>query len=141
MSQPKTHADYSNSELKKGLLTGTLPAVLFNHEAHLRLAFNEINAFGISGAIISVPEIIQTYVSHLGVKDKYNETLTIAAVKVVYHFLLKVPGSNFDHFIAQTPKLLTSFKELIHTHYSQGVYSSVKAKSLYVKPDLIPFDL
>jgi hypothetical protein len=83
---------------------------------------------------------LQNYVASLGAKDKYNKTVTIAAVKAVYHFMLKSKADNFQVFISENQKLKTNFKELLNTHYSTDIFKSTKAKKEFLEPELLPFD-
>ncbi|MGA8853631.1 MAG: hypothetical protein WB492_05585 [Christiangramia sp.] len=39
--------------------------------------------------------VLKVYVENLGAKEKYNETLTIAGIKVVNHFYLKTKMKDF----------------------------------------------
>lgn len=117
----------------------TLNANLFNHEAHLRLAWLYLDRFGLEEAEEKVSKGIQNYVQHLGALDKYHHTLTIAAVKTVYHFYQKNQGENFFDFIDEFPRIKIKFKSLIDAHYSQELLQSVQAKSDFIKPDLLEY--
>jgi hypothetical protein len=118
----------------------TLPPALFNHEGHLRLAWLQIRRSGIQNAVDIVCRQIKNYAASLGAPGKYNTTLTVAAVKAVYHFMLKEEGSDFNSFITLHPRLKTSFKELMAAHYSFDIYHSPAARMAYAEPDLLPFD-
>lgn len=86
-----------------------------------------------------MPQLLN-FVTRHGVQDKYNKTLTVAATKAVYHFMLKSKSDNFKSFIAEFPQLKSHLKELIDSHYSNNIYSSEKAKTSYVEPDKSSFD-
>ncbi len=116
-----------------------LDPVLFNHEGHLRLAWIYINHLGLHKAEEKVTSGIQNYVEHLGAKDKYHHTLTIAAVKTVYHFYQKYEGENFFNFIDEFPHLKEDFKSLIDAHYSPELIGSLSAKEQFIKPDLLEY--
>lgn len=113
---------------------------LFSHEAHLRLAWIHISRYGIENAVSNVQLQIKNYVKHVGAVDKYNATLTIAAVLVVNHFMLKSKAKNFKDFIKEFPRLTHNFRELINTHYGFDVFNSKLAKAEFLEPDLLPFD-
>lgn len=112
---------------------------LFSHEAHIRLAWIHIKQYGEAKAIQNITEQLQNFVKHVGATDKYNETLTIAAIKAVKHFMDKVPIDTFYAFIATHPRLKTNFKHLIEQHYSFDIFNSVGAKAKYLEPDLLAF--
>lgn len=114
------------------------PAI-FNHEAHLRLAWIHITKYGVDQAIENICTQLLDFVKAVGAEDKYNKTLTIAAVRAVYHFINKSETGNFNDFIGQNPRLKYNFRELIAAHYGIDVFNSETAKREYVEPDLLPF--
>ena len=122
------------------LINCTLSTSIFSHEAHLRLAWINIDKYGIENAEINIQNQLKKYVNFIGAEDKYNTTLTIAAIKAVYHFMLKSESDNFRDLIAEFPTLKYNFKELMAFHYGFDIYTSVDAKKEYLAPDLLPFD-
>ena len=111
----------------------------FSHEAHLRLAWINISLHGIVKAESMIQTQLKNFVNHVGANDKYNTTLTIAATKAVYHFMLKSKSDNFLDFMEEFPRLKTNFRDLIEQHYSYDVFNSHEAKTRYLEPDLAPF--
>ncbi len=118
---------------------GKLDAQIFTHEAHLRLAWLHIRKFGELVALENITGQIIHYVTLLGARDKYNETLTIAAVKTVKHFMDKREIDDFQEFINTYPRLKFQFKDLLLQHYKVDIFNNEKAKSEFVEPDLMPF--
>ena len=118
----------------------TLDPKLFSHEAHLRLAWIHIKRFGIETAVKHITTQILHYASLLGAHDKYNETVTVAAVRAVYHFMLKSESDNFKDFIAEFPRLKYNFKDLLAQHYDIDIFNLNIAKSSFLEPTLLPFD-
>ena len=106
----------------------------------MRLAWINIDQYGIEHAERNIQTQLQRFVESVGAKDKYNTTLTIAAIKAVYHFMLKAKSDNFKDFISEFPRLKYNFKELMSCHYSFDIYNSEKAKMGFLEPDMIPFD-
>lgn len=135
------HSQLTDDQFIGELVDTTLDPALFNHEAHLRLAWYCINRYGIEEAINKVTSYLSAYVAALGATDKYNTTLTIASVKAVYHFMLKSTSTNFSGFIASNPRLNTEFKSLLTSHYSTDIFNSPEAKSKFLEPELLPFDI
>lgn len=118
----------------------SLDPALFNHEAHLRLAWIHIHKYGIAKAIDNITHQLMNYVARLGAGDKYNHTLTIAATRAVQHFYNKTATGNFQEFIAANPRLKSNFKDLMNAHYSTDIFTSAIARKQYVEPELLPFD-
>ena len=136
----ETHYKLKNSQFLEQFQEGVLDPKLFSHEAHLRVAWLYIKAHGIDEAIDLIRNQLINYVTVLSAKEKYNETVTIAAVKAVYHFYLKSTADTFQAFIDEFPRLKTNFKDLLAAHYNVDVFNSKEAKSNFLEPDLLPFD-
>ena len=117
----------------------TLNPALFNHEAHLRLAWIHIKKCGVDKAIENICEQLTVFTGSLGASDKYNKTITIAAIKAVNHFINKADIDNFQDFIQTFPRLKFNFKELMAYHYQADIYTLETAKKEYMEPDLVPF--
>lgn len=134
------HFELSDSEFEQKFITCELNPSDFSHEAHLRLAWINIDKFGIEQAEKNIQDQLQKFVEFFGAKDKFNVTLTLAAIKAVYHFMLKSNSDNFKGFITEFPRLKYNFKELMNCHYSFDIYNSNLAKTEFLEPDLISFD-
>lgn len=136
----EVHFKLSDTEFEEQFKNCELNPSIFSHEAHLRLVWIHINNYGVGEAIKNVQLQLQNFVTHIGAKDKYNATLTIAAVKAVNHFMLKSKSSNFEDFIQEFPRLKYNFKDLMAFHYGIDIYNSKEAKAMYLEPDLLPFE-
>lgn len=135
-----THYILNDIEFEEQFKTGVLNLEMFNHEAHLRLAWIQINKYGIERAQKNIQKQLLAYVDKFGARHKYNTTLTVAAIKAVYHFILKSESNNFKDFIDEFPRLKYNFKDLMNVHYGIDIFNLEKAKIEFIKPDLIPFD-
>ena len=136
----ENHFDLSDSDFEKKFISCELNPSVFTHEAHLRLAWININEHGIKQAEKNIQSQLQKFVEFVGTKNKYNTTLTLASIKAVYHFMAKSNSDNFKDFITEFPRLKYNFKELMDCHYGFDIYTCEKAKTEFLKPDLIPFD-
>ena len=134
------HFEWSDAIFEQQFSDCTLDPALFGHEAHLRLAWIHINKYGIDRAIKNICLQIQNFAARAGAPDKYNETVTIAAIRAVYHFMLRSDTDNFQDFILENSRLKTSFKQLLNSHYRTDIFNSERAKRAYIEPELLPFD-
>lgn len=134
------HQLLEDQDFVKQFKQGTLAPELFSHEAHLRLAWIYITQFGVEKAIRKINMQLLNYVTSLGASDKYNKTLTIAAIKAVDHFVRKSKSDNFQDFILEFPRLKFNFRELLAFHYKVDIFNSKIAKTKFLEPDLLPFD-
>ncbi len=134
------HFDLTDFEFENKFKNCDLNPEIFTHEAHLRLAWIHITTYGEHAAIQNICSQLKAFVEFLGAKDKYNETLTIAAIKAVHHFIKKSDSNTFQDFIIEFPRLKYNFKDLMNTHYNIDIFNSDKAKKEFLAPDLVPFD-
>lgn len=134
------HFELSNTEFVQQFIDCKLDPHLFTHEAHLRLAWINVQQNGKEKAETIIQSQLQNFVASVGAKNKYNATLTVAATKAVAHFMARSTTDNFRDFILEYPQLKYNFKELMQAHYSFDLFESVEAKAAYITPDLIPFE-
>lgn len=133
------HYQWDDNTFEDVFQKGDFPEELFSHEAHLRLAWIHLKKYGAAKAIEHISSQLMSYVAQLGAADKYNHTLTVAAIKAVSHFMGKSESTDFRGFIDEFPRLKHHFKELMNQHYAVDIFTSEKAKREYVEPDLLPF--
>lgn len=130
----------SDTEFAKQFADCALDPVLFTHEGHLRLAWIHIRRDGVDRAIRNIRRQIQKYDSVQGDGTKYHETITVASLYVINHFMQKSSVTTFAGFIQEFPRLRTHFKDILAQHYTIDVCADPRAKSSYLKPDLRAFD-
>lgn len=135
-----SHNQLSDSEFIEQFVNGTLNPKLFNHEAHLRLAWLYIGKYGVERAERDIQRQLLNFDKIVGKGDKYHITVTVVAIKIVNHFMLKSKSSDFTEFIIEFPKLKSEFKELVNAHYSFNIFTSEKAQTEYLNPDLLSFE-
>ena len=134
------HFKLSDKEFMTQFENCLLEPTDFTHEAHLRLAWLYIQEDGVTKATERLQAQLQAFVAHVGARDKYHTTLTIAAVMAVHHFVVRSKSTNFKDFISEFPQLGSHFKPLIASHYSFDVFTSTKARTSFIVPDKMPFD-
>ncbi|HEY3403965.1 MAG TPA: hypothetical protein VGK59_11290 [Ohtaekwangia sp.] len=136
-----SHLDLTDHQFEQQFKAGTLDVALFNHEAHLRLAWIHVQKYGVHTAITNICEQLLVFVVRHGAEAKFNKTLTIAAIKAVHHFIGRSDASTFEEFILEFPRLKYNFRELMAAHYQVDIYNSAEAKKEFIQPDLLQFDV
>ena len=136
----QSHFNLTDIEFEQQFASCALDPSIFDHEAHLRLAYIHIKKYGEEMARGNLCNQLVAFVDHLGVAEKYNTTLTIAAIKAVHHFMKKTTATDFKGLLIEFPRLKNDFKGLMAAHYGFDIYTSKKAKRTFLAPDLIPFD-
>lgn len=134
------HHLLTNDEFEEKFSNCDLPAVIFTHEAHLRLAYIYINKYGLDIAIDKLSIQIADCDNKYGDGTKYNKTLTIASTKIMHHFIEKAQSTDFNSLLREFPKLKLDFAGIIKSHYALNIFNSDKAKQEYLEPDLASFN-
>lgn len=134
------HHLLTNDEFEEKFSNCDLPAVIFTHEAHLRLSYIYINKYGLDIAIDKLSTQIADCDNKYGDGTKYNKTLTIASAKIMYHFIEKAQATDFNNLLIEFPRLKSDFVGLIQNHYELDIFNSEKAKKNYLEPDLVSFN-
>ncbi|MEZ4688082.1 MAG: hypothetical protein R3B47_19090 [Bacteroidia bacterium] len=116
----ESHRNLTDEAFVAAFAACSLPEALFNHEAHLRLAWIHIRNQGLEQATATVCTQITNYVKHLGAEDIYNEPLTVAAVHIVHQFQEQATELDFLPFMERFPQLKTNFRELINAYLSES---------------------
>jgi hypothetical protein len=135
----KSHWEITDEEFESQFQACLLDPALFTHEAHVRLGWIHINKYGEEAAIKNVEEQLKAFVAHAGAASKYNQTVTIAAIKAISHFMKRSTSTDFADFIKEFPQLLREFKRLMGVHYSIDIFTSDEAKERWLEPDLLEF--
>jgi hypothetical protein len=135
-----SHFELTDQEFEQKFEDLLFEPELFTHEAHLRLAWIHIRNYGIDQAIEHIRIQLLRFVDKLGARSKYNETVTVAGIRAVYHFMLQSKTENFRDFMNENSDLKKNFKELLSSHYQTDIFKSVLARLKYISPELVPFD-
>ena len=133
------HYYLSDRELMKRFENLTLNPELFNHEAHLRLAWIHIREFGRVQAEENLCAQIERFDAAFGDGTKFHHTLTVASVKMVAHFVGRSRANNFQSFMREFPRLRSHFQDLLDQHYGIDLLTHPTAKEEYVEPDRLAF--
>ncbi len=129
------------SDLDKSFLSAfenaTLDVMAFHHREHLRLAYILLVIDDVKTAHLKARAGLQRLLQHNAISSEYHETLTLAWMQAVKHFMfLTQSASSSEHFIEQNQILLD--KQIMFTHYSRSVIEGEKSRNEYIPPDLEP---
>ncbi len=133
------HRQLSDIEFEEQFESCTLEPTFFTHEAHMRLAWIHIKKYGGPAACENICNQIKRFDIVHDKGEKYNKTVTIAAVKIVQHFMSKSEVATFPEFIELYPRLTKNFMQLVRSHYGTDIFSDPVAKTTYIQPNLLPF--
>ena len=92
--QVRHHTELSDEDFERQFERFTFKPTLFSHEAHLRLAYIHIKKYGPEQAEANMVQQISSYADYYGAKNKFNKTVTIAAVRAMQHFIQRSGTDN-----------------------------------------------
>lgn len=138
LNLPDAPMSLSDADFLHAFGSCTLPATLWTHTAHVRLAWLKLAQHPYEAALESVRHGIQSYNNAVLKKEgAYHETITVAFMRLVYH--AKRNGvKHFADLESKHPTLLDRKLSAILEHYSRDRLFSTEARADYIEPDLKP---
>lgn len=113
----------------------------FGHRQHLRVIWLLLGQHPLAIAIDRCCTGLAAYVAHLGVPERYHETLTWAYALLVHERRAALPeGHRFADFEAACPQLFADGLGEVRRYYSQAVLDSAEARARFVLPDRLELD-
>jgi hypothetical protein len=128
----------SDRDFLAGFEACALPPAAFDHRGHLRITWIHLQGLPLEEAVGRVCRGIERFAAHLGVPQKYNETLTAALVRLMARGGGADRSLSFPAFLAANPELVDDAKALLARHYSPALLESAEARHGFVPPDREP---
>lgn len=119
----------------------SLPKELWNHRAHLKVAYLYLNRYSYDEALERLRTGIKAFNAAKGIQDTptggYHETMTQVWLRLVYTTLTQFgPAETADAFFEAQTQLASKRTPLLF--YSRECIMSPEAKRSFVEPDLTP---
>ena len=134
------HHLLTNDEFEEKFSNCDMPAVIFTHEAHLRLAYIHITKYGLDKAIGNLSTQIANCDNKYGDGTKFNKSLTIASVKVMHHFIQKAKATDFNTLMKEFPRLKKNFLSLLKSHTKLDILNIREASKEFSAQDALAFN-
>lgn len=117
----------------------SLDPTLFNHRAHLRLAWCYLAWLPLGEAAQRCSDGIRRFATQHGSPEKFHLTMTLAFMHIVRERMrMARPGENFDVFCDRNPELLHDARAVIARYYSDARLNDPAAKLAFLEPDRMP---
>ncbi|TJY64741.1 hypothetical protein E4T66_00380 [Sinimarinibacterium sp. CAU 1509] len=114
----------------------SLPPEQFGHRNHVHAAWQCLRAAPLPQATERFCSLLIRYVDHLGARDKYHHSLTVALLHLIAARMRD--DQDWETFIAAHPELLHDARALLSQHYSPECLGSDAARLGFVAPDRAP---
>lgn len=113
--------------------SGQIEADLFDHEAHVYVAWLFVTTFELVDAIARFDSALRRLTARLGVPEKYHATIT-------WFFLFLIAERSRDDegwqaFKSRNPDLFKDSKATLNRYYSEARLFSDPARKQFVLPD------
>lgn len=129
-----------DDELFETFCASAIPADQWTHEAHLRVAFCFATRFGLDEAHLRMRAGIIRMNERHGLVETgargYFETLTRVWLALVADAARRTGGTRSQDVLRDAPELQD--RELPLRHYARETLMSVRARSIFVEPDVSP---
>ena len=113
----------------------SLPATSFGHLEHVRLAWLYLQRFPADEALHRFVRGLRRFAGHLGVPDKYHETITWAFIVVINQRMAESTDSSWHQFCESNPDLFEWPGGVLGTYYADETLKSDLARRVFVLPD------
>jgi len=112
-----------------------LPASLFHHADHIRLAWIYLGRTNEAEATARIEKCIRQFAAHNGVSEKYHHTMTLAWMRLVAAARQAAPEAQaFDVFAERNPELFDV--KTLGRYYSAEQLARREAQFGWVEPDI-----
>ena len=109
----QSHRQLTDQELEEQFEDTSLKPMLFNHEAHIRLAFIHIKKYGREKAAENLCIQIKRFDQTHGDGLKFNKEVTIKSVNAIAEIIAHYPDLTFTEVIEKESILLLGFMTLL----------------------------
>jgi hypothetical protein len=116
----------------------TLPASLFDHRAHVRVAWIYLRELPLLAALARFRESLRRDAASLGASTQYHETITFAFLFLIHERMQREPFETFDAFAAANDDL---FGNLLGRYYSKETLASELARTTFLLPDCATYEI
>jgi hypothetical protein len=115
---------------------GLIDAADFGHDAHLRVAFEAVNAHEFFDALARVAHGLRALAESAGVPEKFNATVTLAFVSLVAERARTGGYTDFDAFLSANADLRGN--AILNGYFSAPRLATALAREVALMPDTVP---
>jgi len=123
--------DLSDDALVEGFEACTLGAGQFSHRHHVRIGYLYLKRYDFGEAVSRVSNGLKALVAHLGLEDKYHETITVAYMALINERLGRDgdPG-DWESFALANADLMDV--DILYRYYDKDELFSDAARQTFV---------
>ena len=128
----------NDEELLQQFADTSLPAELFNHRQHVRVAWLYVARDGMPYAMRTFSDSLVRFADAKGAHGLFHVTISWAYLLLINERQQQCQSSDWDSFAAENPDLLTWKPSILDRFYTQELLWSERARRSFVMPDRVP---
>lgn len=128
-------AELTDEELLEGFIDTTLPAELFHHRQHVRVAWLFVRRHGMPDALREFPAALRRFANAKGATTLFHTTITWAYLLLIHERQQRSPAADWETFAAANADLLGWKPSILDELYRPETLWSEHAKQTFVMPD------
>ena len=117
---------------------GTIDPELFDHEAHVYIAWSYLQQCELKESIDRFCEALRRLTKKAGIESKYHETLTWFFMILIAERQSESASNDWQTFKRRNADLLATGPSIVRDYYSDERLGSTTARSQFVMPDRLP---
>jgi hypothetical protein len=128
----------SSQEMIRQFEEGTLPAELFRHADHVKVAFYYLLEYPILQVLERFPAMLMRFAAALGKPGLYHETITWAFLLLIRERMASSQENpTWEQFAAANADLLNGKSSVLKKYYKAKTLNSALARRMFLLPDRI----
>ena len=130
-------SELSDAELLQQFVDTTLPASLFSHRQHVRMAWLFVTRHGMPEAISAFSAALRAFAEAKNAHNLFHETITWAYLLLIHERQQHCQATDWGTFAAGNEDLLTWKPSILDRYYTPEALWSDRARKTFVMPDRI----
>lgn len=117
---------------------GTIDPDLFDHEAHVYVAWSYVQDYELKDAIVRFCSALRQLTIRLGIESKYHETITWFFIILIAERMSTRRSDDWHSFKCQNPDIFATGPSIVGRYYSRERLDSDLARRQFLLPDRLP---
>jgi len=115
---------------------GTLKAEIFDHQAHVKIAWIYLQKYELPEALRNFSETLKRFAKINGATGLYHETITFAFLVLIQERIQSAENKqSWEEFVETNSELFDWKNNILKKYYREETLKSVFAKKNFVFPD------
>lgn len=132
-----TESSLSDEELLRCFEDMSLPAAVFDHRQHVRVAWLFVRRDGMPDALGTFSAALRRFADGKGAQELFHVTVTWAYLLLINERDQLCPHACWESFAARNADLLSWKPSILDAYYTSNVLWSDRARQAFVMPDRV----